>query len=234
MRPFPSPYRVTRTRGRTIAAGVLAMAMLPASVGAARGIDQTLPADPEPAVACFAAPGDEPEWLAIDPEPKASVVTATATPVSEPGPRSLVLAAESRITREEASRQSVSRGDERRTPLSARPPVRLEYPARAWPFALGVAADALTTQWALQRGCFEKNPFLGVGGLDATMMKIVEFPLLALAVDSLERRHPRLGRRLRWATLAFHGALAFHNVRLGLAAGRASALPASSASGRPR
>jgi len=66
------------------------------------------------------------------------------------------------------------------------------------------------------------------------MVKIVEFPLLAIAVDTLEKRHPRLGRRLRWATLAFHGALAFHNVRMGVAAGRSSALPAGSASGRSR
>jgi hypothetical protein len=93
----------------------------------------------------------------------------------------------------------------------------------------------LTTQWALQRGCFERNPVLALARVDVTMVKIVQFPLLAMAVDRLERRHPRLGRTLRWATLAFHGALAFHNVRLGLAAGRASsALPASAPSGQTR
>jgi hypothetical protein len=52
------------------------------------------------------------------------------------------------------------------------------------------------------------------------MVKIVQFPLLAKAIDTLEARHPRLGRPLRWAVLVFHAALAIHNVRMGLAAGQ--------------
>jgi hypothetical protein len=47
------------------------------------------------------------------------------------------------------------------------------------------------------------------------MVKMLQFPLLAKAVSMVEAKDPRLGRRLRWATLAFHAVLAFNNVRLG-------------------
>jgi len=51
------------------------------------------------------------------------------------------------------------------------------------------------------------------------MVKMLQFPLLAKAVDMIGARDPRLGRRLRWATLAFHALLAFNNVRMGRMAG---------------
>jgi hypothetical protein len=47
------------------------------------------------------------------------------------------------------------------------------------------------------------------------MVKMLQFPLLAKAVSMVEAKDPRLGRRLRWATLVFHAVLAFNNVRLG-------------------
>ncbi|PYQ49323.1 MAG: hypothetical protein DMF78_18565 [Acidobacteria bacterium] len=209
-------------------AGLVSIAILPASVAAAPTIDPpALPWDPEP-VACFLGPGPE--------ESPACSVTIAPAPAVDAGPRTLVLDIESRVTSGEANRPPVSRAGERLTSSSTRPPARLEYSGRAWPFAVGVAADALTTQWAVGRGCFERNPLLGVGRLDLAMVKMVQFPLLALAVDALERRHPRLGHGLRWATLAFHGALAFHNVRMGLAAGRpgTAARPPGSPSAAPR
>jgi hypothetical protein len=97
--------------------------------------------------------------------------------------------------------------------------VRLESPGRSWPFALAATADAATTYWALARGGAERNPLLALGRADVGMVKIIQFPLLAKAVDMVEARDPRLGRRLRWVTLAFHALLAFNNVRLGRMAG---------------
>jgi hypothetical protein len=47
------------------------------------------------------------------------------------------------------------------------------------------------------------------------MVKMAQFPLLAKAVDLIEGKNPRLGRRLRWTTLIFHAVLAANNVRLG-------------------
>jgi hypothetical protein len=139
---------------------------------------------------------------------------------ADAGPRSLFLAVESRVQREEASAHALA-FVVRAEPWDARSPRarRLEFPGRSWPFALAVTADAATTYWALARGGLERNPLLALGRLDIGMVKIVQFPLLAKAIDAIEARHPRLGRHLRWATLVFHAALAFNNVRLGRAAG---------------
>jgi hypothetical protein len=153
--------------------------------------------------ATTAAHAAEPPALAIDPEP-----------------RSLLLDLESRVRREGAT-PSVSVSP-RAQPLPARPAraARLQYPGRAWPFAVAAAADATTTYWAMGRGASERNPVLALGRLDLGMVKIIQFPLLAKAIDTLEARHPRLGRPLRWAVLVFHAALAIHNVRMGVSAGR--------------
>jgi len=215
-------------------AAVVSIAVLPAFVAAAPMIGPpALPWDPD-AVACSVGPRPQRESYDVDRESSACSLNVGPAPAGDAGPRTLVLDLESRIASDEASRPSVTRAGERLT--SSTRPARLEYSGRAWPFALGVTADALTTQWAVGRGCFERNPLLGVGGLDLAMVKMVQFPLLALAVDALERRHPRLGHGLRWATLAFHGVLAFHNVRMGLAAGRpgTAARPPGSPSATPR
>jgi hypothetical protein len=163
-------------------------------------------ADPlfDPAVACTIA--DDTMFSAPESTP-------------EPAPRSLVLAAESRVNQEEAGQQAISyavRTD--RTAPSGLSRIRLESPGRAWPFALAAAADAATTYWALGRGGAERNPLLALGRADVGMVKMIQFPLLAKAVDLIGARDPRLGRRLRWATLAFHAVLAFNNVRLGAVA----------------
>ena len=79
--------------------------------------------------------------------------------------------------------------------------------------------DAATTYWALGRGGAERNPLLAMGRADVGMVKMIQFPLLAKVVDLIGARDPRLGRRLRWVTLAFHALLAFNNVRLGRTAG---------------
>jgi hypothetical protein len=224
--PFPLSYG-TKPRRNAITAVLVSIAILPASVAAGPAIDEpALPWDPDP-VACVVEPR---------PETPACSVTVGPAPAADAGPRTLVLDLESRITSGEASRPPVPQAGERLTSSSSRAPARLAYSGRAWPFALGVTADALTTQWAVGRGCFERNPLLGVGRLDIAMVKMVQFPLLAIAVDALERRHPRLGHGLRWATLAFHGALAFHNVRTGLAAGRpaTAARPSGAPSAAPR
>jgi hypothetical protein len=178
----------------------------------------------EPAAACAVA-GD-----ALFPVPESTVeraAPAPAAPAPDPPapapdaePRSLVLAAASRVNREDPSQQAL--------PFavhvdliepSARPRVRLESPGRAWPFALAATADAATTYWALGRGGAERNPLLALGRADVGMVKMLQFPLLAKAVDMIGARDPRLGRRLRWATLAFHALLAFNNVRMGRMAG---------------
>ncbi|HEY8152233.1 MAG TPA: hypothetical protein VIK51_25235 [Vicinamibacteria bacterium] len=139
----------------------------------------------------------------------------------DPPPRSLFLSAESRVLREDPSELSASvlvRVD-RQTPFSPRRRFRLESPGRAWPFALAATADAATTYWALAHGGRERNPLLAFGRVDVGMLKIIQFPLLAKAIDVIEARHPRLGRRLRWATLVFHAVLAVNNVRMGRSAG---------------
>lgn len=139
---------------------------------------------------------------------------------ADAAPRSLFLAVESRVRREEPSAHSLAFVVQAEPWAAPSPRARgLEFPGRTWPFALAVTADAATTYWALARGGLERNPLLALGRLDVGMVKIVQFPLLAKAIDAIEARHPRLGRRLRWATLVFHAALAFNNVRLGRTAG---------------
>jgi hypothetical protein len=178
----------------------------------------------EPAPSCAAA-GDT---LFSAPEP----TTEAAIPGPDPEPRSLALAAAERVSHEDPGQQAFPfavRVD--LTAPSTRPRSRLESPGRAWPFALAATADAATTYWALARGGTERNPLLAMGRADVGMVKMLQFPLLAKAVDMIGARDPRLGRRLRWATLAFHALLAFNNVRLG--AMSAQRLRTTSASGTP-
>jgi hypothetical protein len=166
----------------------------------------------EPAVACVLA-GDAPFGV---PESR----TEPVAPAPDPQPRSLLLAAASRVSHEDPGQQAFPlavRVD--LTAPSTLSRVRLASPGRSWPFALAATADAATTYWALARGGAERNPLLALGRADVGMVKIIQFPLLAKAVDMVEARDPRLGRRLRWATLAFHALLAFNNVRLGRMAG---------------
>ena len=147
--------------------------------------------------------------------------TVPPAPTVDPQPRSLLLSAESRVLREDPSGQSASvlmRVEGLASP-SPRRRFRLESPGRAWPFALAATADAATTYWALAHGGSERNPLLAFRRIDVGMVKIIQFPLLAKAIDTVEARHPRLGRRLRWATLAFHAVLAVNNVRMGRTAG---------------
>jgi len=144
--------------------------------------------------------------------------TGPAAPTASPEPRSLFLAAESRVRDEDPSK-SIALQVERLAAPSTSPRSRLSSPGRAWPFALAATADAATTYWALGRGGTERNPLLSLGRADVGMMKMLQFPLLAKAVDMIEARDARLGRRLRWATLAFHALLAFNNVRMGRMAG---------------
>jgi hypothetical protein len=147
--------------------------------------------------------------------------TVPPAPTVDPQPRSLLLSAESRVRREDPSGQSarVLVRSERLASPSPRRRFRLESPGRAWPFALAATADAATTYWALAHGGSERNPLLAFRRVDVGMVKIIQFPLLAKAIDTVEARHPRLGRRLRWATLAFHAVLAVNNVRMGRTAG---------------
>jgi hypothetical protein len=157
---------------------------------------------------------------ALFPADPVDSVVPPAPPVG-PQPRSLLLSAESRVRREDASGLSASvlvRAERLAAP-STRRRFRLESPGRAWPFALAATADAATTYWALAHGGSERNPLLAPRRLDVGMVKIIQFPLLAKAIDTVEARHPRLGRRLRWATLAFHAVLAVNNVRMGRTAG---------------
>jgi hypothetical protein len=147
--------------------------------------------------------------------------TVPPAPTVDPQPRSLLLSAESRVRREDPHEQSASvlvRAERLASP-SPRRRFRLESPGRAWPFALAATADAATTYWALAHGGSERNPLLAFRRLDVGMVKTIQFPLLAKAIDTVEVRHPRLGRRLRWATLAFHAVLAVNNVRMGRTAG---------------
>jgi hypothetical protein len=162
---------------------------------------------------------EAPVACAIDGDTLFSAPDATpepAAPAPDPAPRSLLIAAESRVNHEDPSQQALpfaARVD--LTAPSTRPRVRLESPGRAWPFALAATADAATTYWALSRGGAERNPLLSLGRADVGMVKMLQFPLLAKAVSMVEAKDPRLGRRLRWATLVFHAVLAFNNVRLG-------------------
>jgi hypothetical protein len=177
----------------------------------------------EPAVACAIA-GDT---LFTAPAPTTEPVASTPAPVLTPEPRSIVLAAASRVSQEDPSQQAIPvalRGD-RLTEASTR------SPGRAWPFALAATADAATTYWALGRGGMERNPLLALGHADVGMVKMLQFPLMAKAVDMVAARDPRLGRRLRWTTLAFHALLAFNNVRLGASAGQRARI--TRASGTP-
>ena len=186
----------------------------------------------DPAVACtitddtlFSVPESTPEPAAPAPAP-------APARAPEPEPRSLVLAAESRVSHEDPGQQAISfavRVD--RTAPSGLSRVRLESPGRAWPFALAATADAATTYWALGRGGAERNPLLTLGRADVGMVKMIQFPLLAKVVDMIGARDPRLGRRLRWATLAFHAVLAFNNVRLGAVAAQRGRM--TRASGTP-
>jgi hypothetical protein len=205
----------------------LAIAILLFSAPASGGA-----ADPlfEPALACtsgddalFAAPEATTAPAAPDPAP---------APAPAPEPRSLVLAAESRISQEDPSQQAILlavRVD--LTTPSTRSHSRLESPGRAWPFALAATADAATTYWALGRGGAERNPLLAMGRADVGMVKMIQFPLLAKVVDLIGARDPRLGRRLRWATLAFHAVLSFNNVRMGAASAQRGRI--TRASGTP-
>jgi hypothetical protein len=172
---------------------------------------------------------------AVEPDPALPAFDATAAPVPAPvpEPRPLLLAAESRIRQEgtgPAATLFAVRKDGLTAPTS-RPRGRLQSPGRAWPFALAATADAATTYWALARGGAERNPLLAVGRADVGMVKIIQFPLLAKAIDYLEARHPRLGRPLRWTTLVFHAVLAAHNVKIGR--GAAQRGRTTSASGTP-
>jgi hypothetical protein len=202
----------------------LAIAILLFSGPASGGADPLF----EPALACTS--GDDALFAA----PEATTAPAAPVPASAPAPepRSLVLAAESRVSHEDPGQQATApavRVD--LTAPSTRSRIRLESPGRSWPFALAATADAATTYWALGRGGAERNPLLALGRADVGMVKMLQFPLLAKAVDLIEARDHRLGRRLRWTTLVFHAALAFNNVRMGAAAAQRGRI--TRASGTP-
>ena len=167
--------------------------------------------EPDPFVAALQVPVASEAAAA----PEATTATAVASP--DPEPRSLALAAESLVRDGDPSAFLVH--VERVAAPSPLKRIRLESPGRAWPYALAATADAATTYWALARGGVERNPLLSLGRADVGMVKILQFPLIAKALDVIEGRNPRLGRRLRWTTLVFHAVLAFNNVRLGRAAG---------------
>ena len=189
----------------------LAIAILLLSAPTAAGA-----ADPlfEPGLACTI--DDDTLFSA----PESMTEPAAPAPAPDQEPRSLVLAAASRVSREDPSQQAFPLAVRVDLPApSTLSRVRLESPGRAWPFALAATADAATTYWALAQGGTERNPVLALGHADVGMVKMLQFPLLAKAVSMVEARDPRLGRRLRWATLVFHAVLAFNNVRLGRMAG---------------
>jgi hypothetical protein len=166
--------------------------------------------EPDPLFETPAACALEPAVVFAAPD----ALAGTAAPTAASEPRSLFLAAESRVRDEDPSK-SVAIQVERLTEPSTSPRSRLTSPGHAWPFALAATADAATTYWALGRGGTERNPLLAMGRLDVGMVKMAQFPLLAKAVDLIEGKNPRLGRRLRWTTLIFHAVLAANNVRLG-------------------
>jgi hypothetical protein len=180
----------------------------------------TYSTEPDGVFTTTAACSIEPDGL-FPVDPVDSTVPPARTVDPQPQPRSLLLSAESRVLREDPSGQSASvlvQVEGLASP-SPRRRFRLESPGRAWPFALAATADAATTYWALAHGGSERNPLLAFRRIDVGMVKIIQFPLLAKAIDAVEARHPRLGRRLRWATLAFHALLAVNNVRMGRTAG---------------
>ena len=201
----------------------LAIAMVLLSAPAPAGASDPLF---EPTVACAVA-GDT-----LFAAPESTTDLAAPVPVPDPEPRSLVLAAASRVSREDPSQQAFPLAVRVDLPAPSTPSrVRLESPGRAWPFALAATADAATTYWALAQGGTERNPVLALGHADVGMVKMLQVPLLAKAVDMIEARDARLGRRLRWATLAFHALLAFNNVRLGAASAQRGRI--TRASGTP-
>jgi hypothetical protein len=162
--------------------------------------------------------------------PGSVVVQAAETAPFDPGPPSLMLAAQSRIRRDDVRSLSPSPPALRLDFAAAFPRSAssrgLSYPARTWPLALGAAADAATTSWALGRGACERNPLLTTGRFDVLMVKMVQLPLLLGAIENVEAKNPRLGRRLRWASVAFHALLAVNNLRGG-ASGRVAAAAAT-------
>jgi hypothetical protein len=207
MKPCLPVHRTTSRQLTRVASVLLAIEVSVAPTAAAQATDprEILPV-PEETTACSAAPEPLPEWLRL--EPQAAPADAT---------RSLVLAVKLKVGGEDAEHLAWRLLDGTPPAASSLKRFRLAYSGRAWPFALAATADAVTTHWALGRGASERNPLLAVGRVDLTMAKIVQFPLLALAIDSLEAAHPRWGRVLRWGILAFHAALAVNNVRLGRA-----------------
>lgn len=223
MKPCLPVHRATHPQWTKVARVLLAtgVSITPAAAAQATDPQETLPVAEE-TTACSTAPEPLPEWLRVEPQEVArrSELQAVATSATRP----LVFAVESRGGGEDGepfawrSPTGWAAGDilARTLPTaSGRKHSRLTYSGRAWPFALAATADAVTTHWALGRGASERNPLLAFGRVDLTMAKIVQFPLLALAIDSLEAVHPRWGRLLRWGILAFHAALAVNNVRLG-------------------
>lgn len=144
--------------------------------------------------------------------------------VPDPEPRSLRLAAETRVLQDDAIPRpsSLPTADLELALPSRRSASFLAYSGRTWPLVLGAAADAATTSWALGRGADERNPLLSPGRLDVLMVKMIQLPLLMRALDMVEARHPRLGRQLRRASVAFHVLLAISNLKAGRAAGRAA------------
>ena len=178
---------------------------------------------PEETPACsIPAPAPLPDWLqASPPEPAPERTDPRAAGAA--GTPSLALVVESRLGREAV--EAWARPSAALEPVSVAPPTRrtparrgrfgLQFSGRAWPFAVAAAADVASTHWGLGRGGSEKNPFLASGRMDLGMVKIVQFPLLFVAVEALQSTHPRWARQLRWLILAFHGALAVNNVRVG-------------------
>jgi hypothetical protein len=182
--------------------------------------------EPDPLFETPAACALEPNAVFAAPE----ALAAPAAPTAAPEPRSLFLAAESRVRDEDPSK-SVAIQLEGLTAPSTSPRSRLTSPGHAWPFALAATADAASTYWALRRGGVEGNPLLGPGRLDIAMVKMAQFPIIAKVVDMVEARNPRVGRRLRWTALVFHAVLAANNVRLGRFAGQRERI--TRASGTP-
>lgn len=229
--PIPSTDRATTRRKKVLTAGAVTVALLPVAFAGAQASDpmaEPLVSSIEPGPAACPAEAEPPAVCGVEYGEPLCLDPAAAALFPPAGSRSLMRAAQWRITSEgDASRQSFSLNAEHLTWSAERPQGRPDS-ARSWPFALGLTADALSTYWALQRGAVERNPLLSSNSFDVAMAKIVQFPLLTIAVDSVEKRNPKLGRRLRWATLAFHAALAFNNVRLGLSAPGAGTLASRS------
>ena len=92
--------------------------------------------EPDPLFQTPSACAVEPDVVFAD----AETLTAPAAPMATSEPRSLFLAAESRV-RDEAPSKSLAIQVERLTAPSMSPH-RLTSPGRAWPFALAATADA--------------------------------------------------------------------------------------------